>query len=285
MHPTPSSCVTSDAATPLRFGPLIAEAQLDAKQSGFQVEQVLHHVAHLSTRSGTHEALGPLVEAADVCGRLVATRRQLFMALNTHNRLERLAHVALGRERARPKATQEHGALQSVEALMQSCVNDVLGQWRRFGQAFTRLTHLLPTQLDHRLRLPVALTTTEHQVLVSRFVRLQDGVSAVQFDAAVDAYMSAHRRCQARIGPALAARERRRRAELDLRGAGGPLGGLALALFEEFLSRHSLLVAEGERAGAHHVIHLFANPPVSLREGDAVARQKEKTRRGGALVE
>jgi hypothetical protein len=133
------------------------------------------------------------------------------------------------------------------------------------GQTFTRLTHLLPTQLDHLLGFPATLTPTEHQALVSRFVRAQGGVPAARFDAAADAYMAANRRCQARVGPAMAARERRRRAELDLRGVGAAMGSLAVALFEEFLSRQSLLVAEGERASAHFALHLLADVPAALR--------------------
>ncbi len=252
------------AGSPARPLPTTAIAKGAGPSAGLQVRQVLHHVAMLMAKADPPVAIDRLVEVAEVCGGLLSIRRQLFIALNAHQRIERLSHVAHGREQALGTSPCDTDSMRSVEGLMQSCVNDVLGQWRRLGQTFTRLTHLLPTQLDHLQGFPAALTTIEQQMLMSRFVRVLDGVPNARFEAALDVYMGAQRRCQARVAPALAARERRRRAELDLRGASAAMGMLAIALFEEFLSRQSLLVAEGERASACFVLHLLVDAPAAL---------------------
>lgn len=253
--PTPAKALTRSVIAK-------AFARGTASPNGLQVTQVLEHVASLSASEALPHGIDHLVETAETCGRLLAIRRQLFMALATQRRIDLLARVAQGREQAQLMNAADADSLRPVAASMQVCVDEVLAHWRDIGKAFTRLTRLLPTQLDHDLVFPPPLMPAEHRALVSRFVRVQGGVTAERFDAAAEAYMSAHRRCQSRVGPALAARERRRRAELNLRGAGTAMKTLALALFEEFLSRQSLLVAEGDRAGAHHVLHLLVNPPM-----------------------
>lgn len=230
--------------------------------TGLQVAQVLQHVANLPAMGASPSGIDHLVESAEACGRLLAIRRQLFIALNTQRRIDLLAHVAQGREQAQLMNAADTDSLRAVATSMQSCVDEVQAQWRHIGKAFTRLTRLLPAQLDHHLVFPPTLMPADHRDLVARFVRVQGSVSVERFDAAAQAYMSAHRRCQSRVGPALAARERRRRAELNLRGTGMLMKTLALALFEEFLSRQSLLVAEGDRAGAHHILHLLVEPPM-----------------------
>lgn len=265
MSYSQSTTPPAAARVPLRPTPTSVPTRGAASTTGLQVSQVFEHVARLRPADDLAAAIDHLVETAEICGRLVALRRHLFIALNTHRRIDRLAQVAQGREHAQLMSAADGDALRAVASSMQSCVDDVLAQWRRIGHAFTRLTRLLPTQLDHQLGFPPTLTPAEHRALLSRFVRVQGGVTAARFEAAMDLYMSAHRRCQSRVGPALAARERRRRAELDLRGAGAAMKALALALFEEFLSRQSLLAAEGDRAGAHHVVHLLADTPALLR--------------------
>lgn len=256
---------TAPAAVPVRSARASADSRAPTTLGGLQPRQVFHHVATLLKNAPIEVAIDRLAETANLCGLLLATRRHLFVALNAHQRIERLSQLAKGREQAQLLNPQALVSLQSVEKLMQSCVDDVLGQWRRVGQNFSRLTHLLPTQLDHQLGFPANLTPEQCRALMSYFMRVQGGVPAARFDAAMDAYMGARRRCQARVGPALAARERRRRAELDRRGSGTAIADLALALFEEFLSRQSLLVAEGERASAHFVLHLMVDMPAALR--------------------
>jgi len=226
-----------------------------------QVAQVLHHVAAMLKASDAQAAIDRLADTARTCGLLLASRRQLFIALNTHQAIDRVAQLAQGREQARLTLPEEHEALRAVQAAMQVSVNDAIAHWRRTGQGFTRLTHLLPTQLDQQLTLPPALTPQQHRALVASFVRSGSEATAERFDAALGAYMTANRRCQARVGPALAARERRFRAELDGRTGQASLSAQALAMFDEFLSRQSLLVAEGERAGAHHELHLLIGLP------------------------
>lgn len=250
------------AKAPTRSVMAKAPARSTRSPNGLQVTQVLEHVASLSAREALPGGIDCLVETAEVCGRLLAIRRQLFIALHAQRRIDLLARVAQGREQAQLINAADADSLQPVVASMQVCVDEVLAHWRDTGKAFTRLTRLLPTQLDHDLVFPPTLMPAEHRALVSRFVRVQESITAERFDAACEAYMSAHRRCQSRVGPALAARERRRRAELNLRGAGTAMKTLALAMFEEFLSRQSLLVAEGDRAGAHHVLHLLVDPPM-----------------------
>ncbi|MBL0919196.1 MAG: hypothetical protein IBJ14_10865 [Hydrogenophaga sp.] len=225
------------------------------------VAQVLHHVAVLAAPLDPPVGIERLAEAADVCGRLVGARRQFFVALSLRQHVERVMQVARGREPVRPAWADEHQMLRSVEISVQACVDEAQLQWRRMGQRFTRLTHLLPTQLDPQLGLPPPLTPTQHQALMSAFVRSGVAVPTERFEAVLEAYMVAHRRCQGRVGPALAARERRQRAERDGRGGPLPVDALALAMFEEFLSRQSLLVAEAERAGAHHMLHVLADLP------------------------
>jgi hypothetical protein len=229
------------------------------------VAQLLRHVATLVVGLDRQIGIDQLEEAADACGHLVAARRQLFAAMNTRQHIERVAQLAQGREQACLVQVGDRDALASLQASLQACVSDALGHWRRVGQRFTRATRLLPTQLDHASRLPAAITAAGHQALVAGFVRtgVMD-VSTERFEAALGAYMGAHRRCQARVGPALAARERRRRVELDSRTGQATLNALAMAMFEEFLARQSLLCAEGERAGAHHVLHVLADVPALL---------------------
>lgn len=250
---------------PTRPIPARVHAPQTTRPTGLQVSQVLQHVAHLLATDDPEHAIDHLAQTAEVCGRLLATRRHLFIALNAHQRIDRLAQVAQGREQARLMDSADGASLRSVATSMQSCVDDALAQWRRIGQAFTRLTRLLPTQFDHQHAFPPTLTPAGHRDLLSRFVRSQGDVTVARFELAIDAYMSAHRRYQSRVVPALAARERRRRAELELRGAGVTMRALSLALFEEFLSRQSLLAAEGDRAGAYHVVHLLVDTPALLR--------------------
>lgn len=254
-------------AAPIRFHPSHSHspAPVGATMTGLRVPQVLRHVATLLPADEPLSAVDHLVETAETCGRLLALRRNLFIALNTHRRIERLSQLAQGREQAQLVGAAEGDSLRSVAASMQSCVDDVLAQWRRIGQAFTRLTRLLPTQIDHQHGLPPTLTLADHRDLLARFVREQGCVTAARFEAAVDAYMGAHRRFQSRVRPALAARERRHRAELERRASGVAMRTLPIAHFEDYLSRQSLLVAEGDRAGAHYVIHLLVDAPALLR--------------------
>jgi hypothetical protein len=233
--------------------------------TGLRVSQVLRHVATLLNADDPLSALDHLVETAEVCGRLLALRRNLSIALKTHRRIDRLSQLAHGREQAQLMDAAEGDSLRSVAVSMQSCVDDVLAQWRCIGQTFTRLTRLLPTQIDHQHGLPRTLSLADHRELLARFVREQAGIPAARFEAAVDAYMGAHRRYQARLRPALAARERRHRAELEHRACGVTMKTLPLALFEDYLSRQALLAAEGDRAGAHYVLHLMVDAPALLR--------------------
>lgn len=273
MRHTQSSISTEDIADAFPWESVQCQPHVTApdRRTGMHLTQVQDHVARLCTRMDPASALEYLAEAVDVSARLLGVRRQLFIALNTHRHIERLVQVATGREQAQRPFKRERDALRSVEAPMKTCVEEVLAQWRKMGQLFTRQTQLLPTQLDPQLRLPSPLSSEEQQAMVARFVRVQGGVSVTRFDQAIDTYMAAHRRCQARVGPAMAARERRRRAELNQRALNAPLTPLALSLFEEFLSRQSLLVAEGERASAHLAIQLFSDPPASLLQRRSVA--------------
>ncbi len=223
------------------------------------VVQVLQHVAALTGACGSAQGIEHLTDAADACGHLVGTRRRFFEALKLHQCVERLAHVAVGRERQHPTGESTCPVLRSVAAAAQTCVDDVQRQWWCIGQRFTHLTRLLPTQLDAHQRIPPALSSMQLKALMSVFVRSGAVALTGRFDAALEAYMRAHGRCQAQVAPVRAARERRLRAQGEVRGGRMPLGILAQAMLDEFLVRQPLLLAEAERAGAHHGLHVLAD--------------------------
>lgn len=223
------------------------------------VVQVLQHVTALTGACGSAQDIEHLMDAADACGHLVGTRRRFFEALKLHQRVERLACVAAGRERQRPTGKSTCPVLRSAMAAAQACVDDEQRQWWRIGQRFTRLTHLLPTQLGIHQRVPPGMRPMELQGLMSVFVRSGAVALTGRFDTALEAYMRAHGRCQAQVAPVRAARERRLRAQGEVRGGRLPLGMLARAMLDEFLVRQPLLLAEAERAGAHHGLHVLAD--------------------------
>lgn len=255
MSPSMLQASTQGLSEP---SPGLLHETASGKLPALQVQQVLRHVATLVKGLPSEAALERLAEAARTCGHLMASRRQLAVALNTRQSIERVAQLALGRSPGGFALPADHESLCSVQANMQLSVNNAMGHWRRAGQGFARHTHLLPTQLDQHMALPPPLTAQQQQALVACFVRSGTEVPVSRFDAAMASYMAAHRRCQWRVGPALAARERRRRTELDGPGGRASLANRAMALFDEFLSRQSLLAAEGERAGALYELQWMA---------------------------
>jgi hypothetical protein len=250
------SLVSASASTPGLPAPVAAAP---SPTVSLDVDQVLRHVGRLMIDADLDACLARLVDAADTCGQLVGARKQLCLALNLQHHVDGVVQVAIGREQRRPAPEAERDALRAVAAQVQACMDEAQRRWRRAGRHFTQVTHLLPTQFDIRLALPPPLSAAKQQALMGHFVRTGTTVPAERFEDALASYAAAHRRCQPRVAPAIAARERRRRAGLECGAGLAPLSVLAIAMFEEFLSRQSLLVAESERAGAHHVLHLLAD--------------------------
>lgn len=247
------------SASPSTSGPRAPLAAAPSVGVSLDVDHVLRHVARLMADAELDACMARLMDAADSSGQLVGARKQLCLALNLQHHVDGVVQVAIGREPRRPAPEAERDALRAVAAQVQACVDEAQLRWRRASQHFTQVTHLLPTQLDIRLVLPLPLSASKQQALMNQFVRAGTPVPAAQFEEALASYAAAHRRCQPRVAPAIAARERRRRAGLESRTGLAPLSALAIAMFEEFLSRQSLLLAESERAGAHHVLHLLAD--------------------------
>lgn len=227
--------------------------------AALDVDQVLRHVGSSMAEPDLEVCVHRLMDTADTCGRLIGDRRLLGIAFKLQHHIEGVEQVAMGREPMRPTPQSERDALRSVIDSARASVGEAQTRWQKTSDRFTRLTHLLPTQLDSRLDLPASLPLVSRQALKADFIRCGFPVPVQHFDAALAAYAAAHRRCQLRVGPALAAVERRRSTGIACRTGLVPLSALAMALFEEFLNRQSLLLAESERAGAHHVLHMLAD--------------------------
>lgn len=223
---------------------------------GLRIDAVLAHVARLE--SGQAGARQRLVVAAEACARLVAARQRLTLALDVQHGIERLVQLVSGRARARCLHPMEREALQQHQGVARERAAQALIEWREAGQDFTRVTHLLPTQLPHEIAQAPALTQGERQALMQAYVRGGSLTQTGDFDKALGQYAAAHRRCEDAGDLALAARAARLKAESDLRIGQSSLLSVANAWLAELAGVDAMLVAEARRGAVHGTLRVLS---------------------------
>ena len=248
MHAAPTA---QRIASPAKTAPRVMAAQ-----GGLRIDAVLAHVARLTP--DPTGARRRLVVAAEACARLVAARQRLTLALDVQQGIERLMQLAGGREQARCQYLSEREALLPHQGETRERAAQAMVEWRDAGQAFTRATHLLPTQLSHDITQAPALNPGERQALMQAYVRSGSPAQAGDFDEALGRYAAVHRRCEDAIDLALTARSARLKAESDLRTGQSSLLSVANAWLAELAGVDALLVAEARRGAVHGALRVLS---------------------------
>lgn len=135
--------------------------------AGMAFRDVLRHVHLLENRGDVHAPIDlrrlnerPLCVLI-ACHQLDTARRRLMGSMNTQQTLKDAAHLLMARVHSGQSRLSEQLKLEAMLADLRRSVEDATEMWARAGRYFTRVTRLLPAQLDASEEGFVPVTPTE----------------------------------------------------------------------------------------------------------------------------
>jgi len=242
--------------------------------AGMAFRDVLKHVHLRENRGDAHAPIDlrrlneRLLCVLIACHQLDTARRRLMGSMNAQQTLKDAAHLLMARVDGGHSRLPEQLKLEAMLADLRRSVEDATEMWARAGRYFTRVTRLLPAQLDANEGgfVPVAPTEVDRLALEAQRVGdafLQDSEwysppVGDRFARARQTYLQAVMDWESAQAGWVSAGRARQQAEIGFRV--GPRGVLefAQAVVSQDWQRGSFLSREAHACMKRHALYAAA---------------------------